>query len=651
MRIELASNCPFSKVALSTLAIKLILFLASTGCLLVFQTRNSLAQPQSRPSSQSGVSSVDSEGDVVAPERKSVDLEVEQPPALLSPAYQLSLEQIEDLIVSEEYGEAIEKLESLLKTSEEQIVALGKQQHAGTISVQTYEPLRQRLSRRLLKLTMEIPEVELMYQEQVAKTAEVALAEWSRSKDLRRGQQLVAQFRASALGEAFSKKLMDLYLERGWALAALAEAQQFCPELRILVRDGSQATLPWPLVFEQMNGIAKSDVEAWLRKSWSGLSESRSARMVEAMRRVLQASHISDRTMDPKRWFQWWSELRTTIPDASWREDKLFTFEELPQRPKDESVSDWFTFAGNAARCPEAAGTISPNPSVRWSWSVPLYMATGDQVPASQPRVAESEQGTLPYHPVVAGGKVYVNTMTQILAFEQESGKPWTRSGNALFESHTAPGAYLPLRYPLVGVPRGTLSISGQELFARMGAAVTGSANPRRGPGGRSVSYLVGLDLNASGEMLPGFPLYLIPNEFEDAEFDGPPIVFGDFLIAPVVVRDNVGLHRGVAAFYRDTGELAWKSPVLASGLPEGSEQANLISHQLVTVVDGRVFYNTNLGSIVCLDALTGNILWLSQYSRDPFKSNEFPGPDRFRYRDRNPCMVSKGLVYSDPLA
>ncbi|MEM7479201.1 MAG: hypothetical protein AAF483_29805, partial [Planctomycetota bacterium] len=42
-------------------------------------------------------------------------------------------------------------------------------------------------------------------------------------------------------------------------------------------------------------------------------------------------------------------------------------------------------------------------------------------------------------------------------------------------------------------------------------------------------------------------------------------------------------------------------------------------------------------------------ILWLSQYSRDPFKSNEFPGPDRFRYRDRNPCMVSKGLVYCAP--
>ena len=109
-----------------------------------------------------------------------------------------------------------------------------------------------------------------------------------------------------------------------------------------------------------------------------------------------------------------------------------------------------------------------------------------------------------------------------------------------------------------------------------------------------------------------------------------------------------MGLRRRVVAFERVGGTLVWDSGDLVAGTVEGSERANLITHQLLTFAGGRLFYNTNLGSIVCLDPLTGRVDWLVQYSRRS-SAGQQKRADRFRYRDRTPCVVAKGLVYCAP--
>jgi hypothetical protein len=148
--------------------------------------------------------------------------------------------------------------------------------------------------------------------------------------------------------------------------------------------------------------------------------------------------------------------------------------------------------------------------------------------------------------------------------------------------------------------------------------------------------------------MLRGFPIRLMPPEFEGYEFEGPPMVWGDLVLVAVSQREHVGLRRGVVAFNRESGALVWRSGVLATGSVAGTERANLISHQILSAAGGRVFYNTNLGSIACLDPLDGKIIWLTQYTRSRFNA-KLSAPDRFRYRDLTPCLIDQGLVYCAP--
>jgi len=298
---------------------------------------------------------------------------------------------------------------------------------------------------------------------------------------------------------------------------------------------------------------------------------------------------------------------------------------------------------------------------VSWpSWSQPLerFSASSDRLAASKPRVAESERATLPYFPVVYDGIVFVNEMTRIVAYDLESGAPWpdAKSGLSLFDSEFSAASYLPLGYPMIGSPRGTLHIVNNCLYARMGSPITGRIQSRStgGAGGdSSLSYLVGLDLSKQGSMLPGFPLHLNHMDFSNAdfngaEFDGPPLAWGDMLIVSIAQRDHVGLRRSIAAFDRVTGKLLWKSGVLGSGSVAGGEHANLIAHQQLALAGGRLYANTNLGAIACLDPTTGQTQWLVQYST-PRDNPSFPKPDRYRYRDLTPCLISAGLVYCAP--
>ena len=584
-----------------------------------------------------------------ASRKVEIDLNGDTPPARLGPAQQLLLEQIEELIASEEFEEAVGNLEKLLETGSDQLVPFGRQQKAATIVTQCYEPTRQWASRRLAQLFSERPALRASFQKRRRERVEIAYQEMLGTKDLKSALELAQRNVATHRADDFRVQAIDLLLERGWAIAACQELERLCPELRVEIHDGSNGSLPWSVVFPKLEPKEMEAFSGWLQKKIATPNDH--SRLVAALQRIIMAGQMDSSVIALRDWQVWATavvdclEIHSRDPTAA---SVLEGVKEATERF--ESDSTVATFAGSYDRAGYSKGEYRVDAWPRWTQSAPIYMATTEQTPASKPRVGESSKGTLPYHPLVFDGKVFVNTLTDIRAFDLRSGEPWpdTRSGKPLFDSHLSPSAYLPLGYPLLGTPRGTLSIDNGQLFARMGEPVTGWANRRRALDGGSVSYIVGLDLKRQGSMLPGFPLHLSPANFDNAEFDGPPILFGDLLIAPVVERDNVGLRRSVVAFYRDTGAFAWKSQVLASGQPAGGERANLISHQLLSSAGGRLFYNTNLGSIACLDPTNGKLVWLTQYRRAE-QSSDFPRPDRFRYRDLTPCLVHKGLVYCVP--
>ncbi|MCA9133845.1 MAG: PQQ-like beta-propeller repeat protein, partial [Planctomycetales bacterium] len=568
-------------------------------------------------------------------------------------------------------------LEKLLDEAEGRVLQVPGVQAAATLRTRRYLPLAHSAALRTRALLRQFPAAAQNYSRRQQPLAEAALSELQVTKDPLAARRAARRYLPTDLGGRLHLLLCDLYLEQGWGLAALQVAQQVSPQTRYALPQnagpaaatwGMGGSLAWPYVWQQGSGdddaarlltLWQQQRAAWLdvvgtADTAATLDAGRTApppqvdgMLVEALRRMLLVAAIDPQQIDAQAVHDWAAAIGPTLSQP--QADIL--------RQATREIARWPRLApGPIARdafVPTAAEQTIKLPSSLWpAWTQTLekYSATSDRTEASKPRVGETELGTLPYFPSVQEGRVYVNEMTRIVAYDLTTGKPWPDLEPALplFDSQIAPAAYLPLGYPLVGSPRGTLEIVGDYLYARLGSPISGRANSRGAAGAESLSYLVGLDLTKQGSLLPGFPLHLQAPEFVNAEFEGPPLIWGELLLVAIGERDNVGMRRRVAAFDRWSGELVWKSAALAVGSVAGSERANLIAHQMLTLVGGRLLVNTNLGSIVCLDPLTGDTEWLVQYSR-PADSKSYPAPNRFRYRLMTPCLVAGGIVYCAP--
>lgn len=595
-------------------------------------------------------------------------LDAVEPPQLAQPSQLLLMEQAEELIAAGEYGEAVKHLEKLFDQGQGRLVTAGSPQRAGTLTTQRYVPLRDWAQQQLQSLLRIDANFRGEYEARYLETATAAFRALEESKSATGAQAAADRFYASSAGLSLSLLWADICIERGWTVAALQAVQRAFPVLRCEVRNqggetgkqvgeiGNQGgTVPGWLVWAKLRSPEEKTAYFSLMKQQAASAPDAAGGelgLVEGLKRIVFLAALDPQALDREVLLAWVSDVSENLLDAAQHDEIL----KLLAKAENWGVSDpntgWTTFAGNDSRNGAGSARLAPSPWPAWSKTLELYLASTDRTAASKPRMAESDRGVLPYFPVVHRDVVFVNQMTKITAYELKTGQAWPvpRPASPVYDSQIQPSAFVPLNYPLIGVPRGTLTVAGNCLYARMGEdAVTGWANGEVGPDGGSLSCLVGLDLERQGSQLRGFPLRLEPPEFTGFEFEGAPSVWGDWLLVAIVERDNVGLRREVAAFDRFSGELQWRSGTLATGAVEGSDQANLISHQLLTVAGGRVYYSTNLGSIVCLDPLTGQTQWHVQYARAIKRLQQYPSPDRFRYRDLTPCLVAGGLVYCAP--
>ncbi len=630
---------------------------------------------------------------IISPSAYAVQIAVEksrtepitaQPPKQLAlPAERLMMEQAAELSQAGQIDEALQLLEKLLDESEGRLVATPHSSRAGTLTTQRYIPLADWVRVKTNDILQQFPATAQSFNARLKGQAELALAQLQISKDPTTAQQFARRYGATELGSQFQLFLCDLYLEFGWTVAASQAAQLLTDELRVAVKappvDESQApmsvptlennlgsTLPAWYVWEQLSAGLPSEQRdhLWLKLLSDSQDDPPAVKsMLVAAQRLLIAAAQSPRELDLVATQAWSQQLVTRLSPTDTAELKsllsqMANWSSFPQRDRQAGA---FQLHHNAFDVPiepsertsqtgSSAADFSFVDWAGWSQVLEKYSASSDRLAASKPRVAETERGSLPYFPVVKDGRVYINELTRVVAYDLKSGEPWPDKQSALplFDSHISAAAYLPLGYPMIGVPRGTLDIAGDCLYARMGSPITGRVNPRTGSTVDSASYLIGLDMSKQGSLLAGFPLHLKEPEFSHAEFDGPPLAWGEMLLVAVAERDHVGLRRSVAAFHRVSGELIWRSGTLAAGTVPGAERANLLAHQQLTLAGGRLFYNTNLGSIVCLDPLTGATQWLVQYST-PVDNPEYPQPNRYRYRDLTPCLLAAGLVICAP--
>lgn len=565
------------------------------------------------------------------------------------------MEQVDQLERAQEFEEAINSLIQLYDQSAGQIIEAEQTQKAATLVVKRYVSVRHWSQWRLGQLLKKHPAAKEKYLASYNAAGAAAWAAAHRSKQIEECAMTAERFAHTDAGPKLQHLLTDRQLERGWGIAALQTIQRILPELRVAAsKDQNEfvGTLSWPTLAHQLTDEALGEaVKHWYLSAKSTGAIDSDQELAELLKRILDASELTTSGCNAQQLRRWLGQVAVLMPENEAKLLQSHLDKTSYWKAASDSQGDWLNFAGNNARLRATQDQFDPAGWPSWHQPLERYTGSSDRNPASRPRVGESELGILPYHPTVHEQRIYINELHRIIAFDLKSGKMWPSPEPPLplFDSHIAPSAMMPLGYPMVGVPRGTLTIHDRCLYARLGSPVTGWASGQMASDGASMGYLVGLDLTREGSLLPGFPLRLADADFSGAEPEGCPLVQGNQLIVAVIKRDNVGFRRSVAAFDRFSGKLIWKSPVLASGPIDGTEHANLLSHQLLTEVGGRLFYNTNLGAIACLDTLNGQVEWLVRYRRSLRDKQAFPQPDRFRYRDLTPCAVDSGLVYCAP--
>jgi outer membrane protein assembly factor BamB len=253
----------------------------------------------------------------------------------------------------------------------------------------------------------------------------------------------------------------------------------------------------------------------------------------------------------------------------------------------------------------------------------------------------------LSYFPVVTDRVLLVCGESSVSAFDLATGRAaWgdDPTNGVIYELPDDPPRRT--RGRTAGVPAFTLTVVGGRAFARLGSPVTARTDDLGLD--RVASHLVCLDV-ARGE---GKLVWS-----RDAVSFEPPSPLWSFEGTPVAAdgRLFVALRQGssrpqmfVACLDAETGRTIWLRRV---GIAEASLAGHYheISHQLVTVADGGVFYNTNAGAIVALDAADGSYRWVATYPRvEPESQAEF---NARRQLGPNPCVVDAGagVVFASP--
>jgi len=260
-------------------------------------------------------------------------------------------------------------------------------------------------------------------------------------------------------------------------------------------------------------------------------------------------------------------------------------------------------------------------------------------------RVAESPEGLLSYHPVVIGDVVVVNMGTGDEDFEAirlHTGETVFARGPPHSEEGRGPAA-LELAS---GVPRFTMSAYGDRLYARVGSPVTGT-NAERGLRRETAGRLVGLNLRAQRKRV--LDIRLSDSDFDDHwAFDGSPVTDGAFLYVALRRRDSVRAEAHVACFDSNQGRLQWCRFLCAAEATSKPRPLD-VTHSLLTLDQGTLYFNTNMGVVAALRARDGDCRWLTTYPRVPLRRDDPDRNELHRFRDLNPCVIKGDMVYVAP--
>lgn len=576
------------------------------------------------------------------------------------------LERVDKFLDNQQWDEAIDTLRQVMKEDSDATLRVVVTEQVSGQRFDRFVTLRDACQMCLASMSRDAPEALAYYRRQVDPLAQRWLEEAIAANEAQRFEQIVDRLFLSSFGDDAALRLGDLRLAAGQFTAARSLWERISPLLRFPRQSENQ-----------LDG--RGDLSLWravygvqIEQAWDVLqpllTDTETPRFYLAFpdtdldlatvrARLVLVSILEGAS---RRAEIEWEIFRRLHPESAGelagKRGKLVDLlaellEQSRQWPPLPPSENWPTFAGSWSRNGQAATAVDPALRPIWSRRLPNISGEKDLLTETERRIGERRGELLSYFPLKVGDAVILQTGTEvkdILAVDLQTGRdlwPGTETPGADDADRTD---RLAAALPEVGVRRYTLSADGHVLFAKLGPQASGlRVEPNRDP--PQPGYLAALDLDAQKKRLLEIRLDDQPWGAGWA-FEGPPVVDGAMLYVMLRRRENARSQSHVACFelHSNRAKLRWRRMLVAAESP-GQGQYDEYTNNLLTLDQGILYANTNLGVIASLRASDGDLRWLVRYERSPLEPDEPDATGRHYQRDLNPCLVFLDRVVAAP--
>jgi len=512
------------------------------------------------------------------------------------------LERVDACLDDEQWDEAIETLRRLMENSDGKLLGVTQKRYVG---------LRDWVHLRLASLPSEALK---LYRGRVDPLAQEWYESGMASGERRMLERVVRQAFASSWGDDAMMALGEMALESGDYAAARWYWQRIVPaELP------SNAKPIWPGYPDTQLDLAAVRARLVL----VSILEGSTARAADDLAQFVRL-HPDARGRLGGQEANYVEALRSLLAESkSW--------------PAVGVDANWPTFAGSPRRNKIAPRLIDVG---KVAWRVPLRkVAAAPSFLGASDTPPGAPRALLSYHPVLVGNLLLFNNRLSISALDVRTGQAaWGSHSTAIYRDELD-GALHDIHNPpgTLGVPRFSMTVFADKLFARMGSSVTG--RPQQSTSVYRPGYLVCLDLAAEGRL----QWKITPQK--GWTFEGSPL--GDGANVYVGMRRNdIRPQAFVACFDAQTGKHRWRRFICGADTP-AQGMLHESTHNLLTLSGEMLYYNTNLGAVAAIATSDGRLKWVSLYPRQTHGNLSKLG-QHWR-RDLNPCLYDRGNLLVAP--
>ncbi|QEG43226.1 outer membrane protein assembly factor BamB family protein [Roseimaritima ulvae] len=437
----------------------------------------------------------------------------------ITPAQQLSLAQLEQLIASQESAAAVDLAVRIIDEADGRMVAVDVPSRS---LAETFLPLSAVVHERLLRSGSGDDSALTAYRQRYDRIAQdqLRIAQQARSSEaIQRWQE---RYFATSWGDDALLSVADWALQNGQgetAIAALRRIGSFTPQL------AASEELP-------VGAYHDSDIpggEVGVRWVYAHLLNAEPAR-AEAWAALVKQRFGEQRLSVAGR-------AGTVADRLDWLLDQAASWS-----PRSEAADELFP------------GGVS----LSWVHRLPPLTQLPRELAPPAWRRSDRLQGAH-VEPLLADGKVFVHTGREVMAVTVGDGQPWPPGigQQALFTAAGARKSLWPAARPLDAVPRFSLATQGRWLAGRFGAVSDTDASSVEL---QAPSQIVVLDLQREGGLQSGYPL-TAPSH---SRFASAPLLTASRLFVAVEQTDEATTTTRLQAYDLPSGVRLWTSPPIA---------------------------------------------------------------------------------------